>query len=143
VMVCNEPTCNAHPITCIDGECACQGPHRKHPQLHIRDFLDKVNESSVMLAELKQSEKAINGLIDSMTNIIDRCRDRHRRIVEDYMAKHNSFAWLRQMLINRQQPNAKDMTGGNMAKMLAEIEQLKHMKSPYTMGADGIERQAL
>jgi hypothetical protein len=47
------------------------------------------------------------------------------------------------MLRNRQQPDAKDMTGGNMARMLAETEQIKQMKSPYTTGAEGIEREGL
>jgi hypothetical protein len=47
------------------------------------------------------------------------------------------------MLRNRQQPEAKDMTGSNMARMLAEMEQIKQMKSPYTTAAKDIEREAL
>jgi hypothetical protein len=35
------------------------------------------------------------------------------------------------------------MTGGNMAKMLIEIDQIKQMKSPNTTIAEGIEREAL
>jgi hypothetical protein len=47
------------------------------------------------------------------------------------------------MMRNRQQPKAKDMTGGNMARMLTEMEQIKQIKSSYTMGAEGIEREAV
>jgi hypothetical protein len=31
----------------------------------------------------------------------------------------------------------------NMARMLAEMEQMKQMKSPYTTAAEGIEREGL
>jgi hypothetical protein len=142
-MVCNEPTCSAYPIICAEEECACQEPHRNHPQLCIPGYLDKMNEPLVVTEELKQAEKAMKGLIDSMANIINRCRDRHRRLMDEYLAQHYRFTWLRHMLINRQQPDVKDMTGGNMAKMLGEIEQVKLITSPYTMGAEGIEREAV
>jgi hypothetical protein len=62
--------------------------------------------------------------------------------MQEYMAKYFQFAWLRQMLLNRQQPDAKYMTGGNMAKMLSEMEQMKQVQSPYTTGAKDIEREA-
>jgi hypothetical protein len=116
-MICNEPTCSAYPATCFDEECACQGPHRKHLQLRIRGFLEKLNEPPIVPEELRQAEKAMNGLIDSLTNIVDQCRDGHRTLINEYMATHYQFAGLRQMLINRGQPDAKDMTGGNMARM--------------------------
>jgi hypothetical protein len=47
------------------------------------------------------------------------------------------------MLRNRQQPEAKYITGSSMARMLAEMEQAKHMQSPYTTAAEGIEREAV
>jgi hypothetical protein len=47
------------------------------------------------------------------------------------------------MLRNRQQPDGKDMTGSNMARMLAEMDQTKQMKSPYIMTTEDIERKGL
>jgi hypothetical protein len=143
IVLCIELTCNAYPVMCADEECTCQEPHHKHPQLRIRGFLDKINESPVMSEELKQAEKAMNGLIDSMAHIIDRLRQKHQKMMGEYVAKHYQFAKLREMLRNRQQPDAKDMTGANMARMLAEMEQMKQMKSPYTTAAEGIEREGL
>jgi predicted RNase H-like nuclease (RuvC/YqgF family) len=139
-MICNEPTCNAYPVMCADEECPCQEPHRKHLQLRIRGFLDKINEPPVFSEELRKAEKAMNGLIDNMASIIDRLRQKHQKLMEEYVMRHDRFAQLRHMLRNRQQPEAKYMAGGNMAKMLAEMENIKQMKSPYTTGAEGVER---
>jgi hypothetical protein len=92
ITICIELTCNAYPVMCAEEECTCEESHHKHPQLRIRGFLDKINESPVMPEELKQAEKAMNGLIDSMANIIDRFRQKHQKTMDEYVAKHYQFA---------------------------------------------------
>jgi hypothetical protein len=80
---------------CGNQECQCQGPHRKHAQLPLQGFLERTNEPPNVPEDLKRAEKTMNGLIDNMVSIIDRCRDKHRRLVIEYVTKHYQFAWLR------------------------------------------------
>lgn len=121
-MVCVASACNSHPFICEGVSCACQGPHKNHTQRPVHGFLEQVYSPIRQLTNLKEaSDKFMQETIGAISADLGKCSQRYNKLMEEYVSKQFKYESLRKKLMNREEPEAKEMTGAHMHGMVAEL----------------------
>ncbi len=126
--ICVEPGCNSHPCVCSDQGCACQGPHTNHTKLNTKGFELRFREPPALPADLKQAEKTLYALTDSLIANVDHLKQTFITKSDAIMAQNYKQHGLRSKLINGEMPTAAEMTGNNIGQMLDEIKNGRDVK---------------
>ena len=73
----------------------------------------------------------MQGFLDDASEHFRDLADRHRSLTQQYLGKQLQHSALRDQLIQREAPNAGEMTGNTMAKLLEQTTKAPNMRVPY------------
>ena len=83
----------------------------------------------------------MQGFLDDAAEHFRGLADRHRALTQQYLGKQLQHSALRDQLIQREPPNAGEMTGNTMGKLLEQIAKAPNMRVPYNTPSDRLEEE--
>ena len=83
----------------------------------------------------------MQGFLDDAAGQFRDLADRHRTLTQQYLTRQLPHSVLRHQLIQREAPEAGEMTGHIMGKMIEQTTKAQQMRVPYSIQVEKLEEE--
>ena len=83
----------------------------------------------------------MQGFLDDAAGQFRDLADRHRTLTQQYLTRQLPHSVLRHQLIQREAPEAGEMTGHIMGKMIEQTTKAQQMRVPYSIQVEELEEE--
>lgn len=140
-LVCQQAGCTVYPFLCGRATCTCSALHKKHHLQLLGGFLEELAVPLKLPEQLAKEHKDVDSLIGALIVDLQSLRKKHQEHLTTHVQGHRSFAGLAQKVLCGEQLEAKEATGDAFAKMLAEVDDLPKIKSPYHQEGEKLQTE--